>query len=357
MPLRCLDPASGRSIQAFDLSSEAWRALEQQNRLARHLRMACCAAPVTLRRSRLGTQFFAHKAKGDCQTAPETEAHLRLKQMAVEAARANGWEAATEVAGTTPEGERWTADVLALRGRHKVAVEVQWSPQTNEETLRRQKRYAASGVRGLWLFRRGDFPIDFALPAARVGGDAAQGFEALVPTGAEEQRVAMVEFLNAAFSQRLRYGLPTAAEARICARVGSTFCWRCGVKIRIVTGVDVAVGPHRFTFSVPDLSEYADLFGTVRAHIPSSLGVGPIRHRYSAAQERSYLSNGCVECEAFIGEYYEHDAWDDQAEACWFSMRLSERWREAIRSNGEKNYDPAWAVYPTVGAEPALKTP
>jgi hypothetical protein len=64
--------------------------LELENRAKRHLRMPCCSSQVTLKKSRLGTQFFAHKAVGDCSTAPETETHLRLKQMAVAAARAAG---------------------------------------------------------------------------------------------------------------------------------------------------------------------------------------------------------------------------------------------------------------------------
>jgi hypothetical protein len=118
MPLRCLDP-TGRSIRSFDLADEQWRALEVENRRARHLRMPCCSAQVTLKRSRLGTPFFAHKAVGACTTAPETEAHLQLKRMAVEAARASGWTADTEVIGTSPSGEQWKADVLAEKGDAK----------------------------------------------------------------------------------------------------------------------------------------------------------------------------------------------------------------------------------------------
>jgi hypothetical protein len=157
MPLRCLDPA-GRSIQAFDLANEQWRAMEAENRRARHLKMPCCSAPVVLKRSRLGTRFFAHKAVGTCTTAAETEAHLILKAMAVDEARAHGWSVMTEVPGAAPSGEAWRADVLAWRGDRKIAIEIQWSSETNDEILRRQQRYRDSGVRCLWLLRQPSFP-------------------------------------------------------------------------------------------------------------------------------------------------------------------------------------------------------
>ena len=183
MPLRCFDPSVNRSVLAFDLSPEQWRALQRENRSARHLRMPCCQAQVTLKRSRRGTPFFAHKSVGQCATAPETEAHLRLKRIAVDAARTYGWDAETEVAGRTAKGEQWRADVFAQKARSRVAIELQWSSQTNEETLCRQARYAESGVRCLWLFRHRGFPVSRDLPAVRVDGNPDEGFVAFIPTG------------------------------------------------------------------------------------------------------------------------------------------------------------------------------
>ena len=166
--------------------------------------MPCCSAQVILKRSRLGTPFFAHKVLGGCTTVAETEEHLRLKAMTAAAARAHGWTAETEVAGSTPLGEEWKADVLARKGAHKVAVEIQWSGQTNEETMRRQKRYAEAGVRCLWLLRQRGFPVTRELPAACIEGGLEEGFFAVIRSISGEQRLSMEEFLDAVFDKRFR---------------------------------------------------------------------------------------------------------------------------------------------------------
>ncbi|MCK1506316.1 hypothetical protein IVB21_15655 [Bradyrhizobium sp. 18] len=131
-----------------------------------------------MKTSARGLNFFAHKSRGPCRSGPEAEEHLALKLLAVAAARRAGWDCSTEARGASPSGEAWTADVLAQKGRHKIAIEVQLSSQTNEEILRRQERYRQSGVRCLWLVRQPGFPVSKDLPAACVSGDIATGFEA-----------------------------------------------------------------------------------------------------------------------------------------------------------------------------------
>ena len=78
----------------------------------------------------------------------ETLYHQNAKQLILESCQAKGWETALEVAGTG-----WRADVLAQRGQVKIAFEVQWSFLRLDETVARQERYAAEGIRGCWFFR------------------------------------------------------------------------------------------------------------------------------------------------------------------------------------------------------------
>lgn len=343
MPLRCIDPTSNTSVHAFDLSLEEWAQLNQLNKATRHLRMPCCLSQVTLRTSPRDTRYFAHKKIGDCTSAPETEAHLRLKRMAVEIARASGWQAETEVTGSSPSGGQWQADVLARKGRHAIAIEIQWSHQTSEETLRRQARYAESGVRGLWLVRRGDFVPCAALPAARLLEKPAQTYLAALATGGAEQVLPVEELLGAAFGRRFKFGLPIGAKALASVHVGQLHCWKCGAETPILTRIGLACGPYRCDLSVAEFTEFPDLFASLANHIPPNLSVGSIKPRYSTAQSRSYLSNGCEHCGALIGEHFEHEAWEGQARACAFEITFTQRWNEALLQLGK--YEPSWAVY------------
>jgi competence protein CoiA len=343
MPLRCRNPLIGLDLQAFDLSADEWRALAEENRQSHHLRLPCCAADVVLKKSQRGTQFFAHKAKGNCTTAPESEAHLRLKQMAVTAARANGWEATTEVRGATPDGEQWIADVLALKGAWKVAVEIQWSGQTDEETLARHARYAKSGVRGLWLLRQATFHIGQNLPAARVVGDAGENYRALLPNRGITQEIPMTEFLDAAFGGRLKFGMPQGFAAQVSLWANDVECWSCHRQSRVITRITLEYGPYSWGFMVPDLTDHREVFDIVRARLPTEFKGTAIKDRYSRMQERSYLSNGCGHCDALFGEFFEIDYRDGETKVGDFVTSADAPWCRAIAEQYEDAQ--CWGVY------------
>jgi len=359
MPLRCLGP-EGESIHAFDMSGEGWLTLERANKTERHLRMPCCSSSVTLKRSQLGTRFFAHKTTGTCASGPEREEHHQLKRLAVMAARSNGWTAETEVSGTTPDGEAWRADVLAKKGRHAVAIEIQWSGQTNEATGLRQERYRRSSIRGLWLLRQPGFPVTDTLPAVCVGGDLQSGFTALIPyqprmtvrdrsrTDRWHQAVPMEEFLHAVFNRRFRFGVPLGAEALVTIWGALTRCWheRCNAKTRILTSVDITFGGHSAHFTIPQLGEHLALIAKVLKWLPELRDLGVIKPRFSHMQNRSYVSNGCVRCDRIFGEHFEYEAKVNQEVLCSVPIQVSSDWRDAIV--GADGYEDSWSVYSTM---------
>ena len=354
MPLRCLDPA-GKSVHSFDLSDDEWQALVLENRRVRHLRMPCCNSPLMLKRSRLGTRFFAHMKSGACATGAETEEHLELKRMVVEAARSRGWTAQTEIAGITPAGEQWRADVLAQKGTAKIAVEIQWSRQTNDETLRRQERYKQSGIRGLWLLRQPGHPVTHSLPAVCVGGNKDDGFTALIDDHSQISQwqpcMPLRAFMDAAFGGRFQFGLPPPnIEATVTVLGAEMTCWHraCRAKTRVLTGINVAFGAgNGYQLSVSGVGEYPELLRTVLSHVPRNLNIGEIKPRFSKTVGSAYVSNGCVRCDKLMGKSFLHDAWSVQEPLCRFPITLSEQWRQAIVSHdGLDEWVEAWRVYP-----------
>src|SRR5262249_16505243 len=287
MPLKCRDHEN-KLIYSFDLSPEAWRSLAQDNRKRGHLSAACCQSPVVLKRSPLGTQFFAHKIGGGCAWAPETVFHLRLKQLAVEVARENGWQAEPEVPGQTPSGEQWKADVLAEKNNVKVAVEIQWSGQTEEETHRRQERYKQSGLCCLWLMRCCSFAPNKETPAVQIVRTPDGDFTAHIRPSDQKSAVPIRDLLNACFQKRFRFGVPRGVRANVSVRTGTMFCWKCGAETRIISSVDIQFGMHTRSFAVAEFEKYMDLFSAILSSLSPKLEIGTIKSRSSRTQERSY---------------------------------------------------------------------
>ncbi|UAJ10074.1 competence protein CoiA [Polymorphobacter megasporae] len=339
MPLRCLDDAD-RSLDAVALSPLEWAALTATNRHVRHLRMHCCGSPVALKTSRLGTRFFAHFALGGCASGDESPEHLHLKALAITAARAAGWTAEAEVSGTTSGGEPWRADVLATRGKHRVAVEVQWSGQADDETARRQARYAASGVRALWLFRRPGFAIDPDVPAVRVRGTLAAGLTV--------QGLPVADFLAAVFDRRLKFGIPSRVAAKIVVGGIVVTCYglRCGAFNRAVERVVVSAGTNDCHMALSHLSDHLGPRAAVLATLPRDKQRGPIRLR--TLQGRTYLANTCFSCGLPFGEAYLTDL-NSRWTIASTTIVIDKAWAASIAAVHE--FDPVWSV---VARDPAF---
>jgi competence protein CoiA len=361
MPLSCLDQCNAK-IQAFDLNNEQWEALKAQNSHPTLLRMPCCGSDVVLKKSMRGTRFFAHKKVGYCLSGAESEEHRHLKALAVKVARSCGWQAETEVSGVSLLGEPWQADVLAIKGNKKVAIEVQWSRQAIDDILRRQQRYTESGVRGLWLLRHPAFPVIEELPAACIGGTVDEGFHALLPY----QRTRMTQndrlnllgwkavlpmhaFLSAAFDRRLRWGriFEIAANAEVEVFVAEADCVKCGVVTDIIVGLVITIAGERIDLSLLDLTQYTSLKRELCERLPSSFNQSYLKIRYSHTRKESYLSNGCSGCDQLYGDFFLAEYRNGAKVVCRFPIRLTDDWLKLVQESADwKDYQPEWWLLP-----------
>lgn len=343
MPLRCITNA-GDSLLSFDLSPIDWKQLREDNAAQGHLLMTCCEAPVVLKTSRNGLQFFAHKHQGDCTTSLESLQHLALKRLAVSVIRKCGWDVQTEVPGVTPDGEQWIADVLAIKGRSKVAVEIQWSPQTDEQTRSRQERYKRSGVRGLWLLHQPNFPVELKVPAACVMEDGDGGFTAMLPRDSSwgrrarsrsedwGQKLPVQDILRAAFEGRFWYG-HIRPDTLVNLKVNGGFvkCWACSEWTNLVFSLEMWPADGSSEVADLQLSDIPD--DLVPVLIPNSLRawkVGPIKRRYSKTDGGSYISNGCVNCDALQGRFFNTEIMHRLKVITEYTVRVTDRLAETI---------------------------
>lgn len=361
MPLKCF--RDDQPILAFDMETEAaWAALRQENAVQKNLRMPCCGAGVTLRTSKLGTKHFAHSRRGPCATAPESAEHLLAKRAIVDGARMARWDAVTEQAGESAELGPWIADVLATKDVKKIAFEVQWSRQRDDETRRRQARYASSGVRALWLFRQRDIPIDKDVPAVRLAFDeATSSFSARLPSpdhhewmtakelddpGCWSQSIELARFVEGALNGRLRFAPILGLTTPVDVFTEETACWRCAKTTRLVLGITFAAS--RVLPGCPDVElnlhsfgdQLEDGAGVLARMLPAPLlkrhGIGELRPRYSKAEGGSYLSNGCVHCDALQGRFFEHEHGYNLEKSFEVEARFEPEWAARMEDAGDQ---------------------
>lgn len=307
MPLRCVDDA-GSSIQSHLLDEHQWAALKASHAQKRHLRMPCCHELAVLKTSKLGTRFFAHYRRGLCTTKPESAEHLLLKSIVAQAIAKCGWTVETEVRGQTNEGEEWIADVLARKKNNRIAVEIQWSRQTDIDTYARQARYKQSGVRGLWLFKQRDFPTDYLVPALQVVQEAGEMFVTIPTDDINPLRLSVSDFIHHAFTGRFWYGVfrpNTHVKATMYG--GFMSCWKCGSWTNVVSEVEL-LHPRNERFVDIPIAELAEL-PSLMPQLPLEQGiphkkVGKIQMRYSKTVGGRYLANGCVNCNALQGNFF-----------------------------------------------------
>lgn len=327
MPLRCLD--GDKTELAFQHDAESWIALRERRAA---LTFPCCDAAVVLKTSRLGTRYFAHKARAGCESAGETAEHLRAKAIICQALLSKDWKATPEHRLEDDAG-LCVVDVAGYRSEQSsrgIAFEIQWSPQANDVTAARSARYEAHGLRSLWLTRQKKMPVSKDVPTARLALED-DNFVVYLP----KQRIAdhafswasktelddlnnwvrcgsLHEFIVGVLEGKLQFGLPDDVTVGAKAEMSQESCYKCKHVYPVFRGVmfrggkafpglgEAFVDIESLTSGTPICHEVLKVINT---HLRNS-GARTLQMRKSATRRETYLANTCPKCGAMFGSFY-----------------------------------------------------
>jgi hypothetical protein len=261
----------------------------------------CCLTRAVATR-RFGTRFFRHYHLGDCPYAQESWEHLLGKTVLARAAHDAGYCVTTEARGHTPDGTLWIADVLAERGRKRVALEMQWSPISRQTLRERQTTYEASQVKGIWFRRLG--PLELAeqvneskIPWFRIEHEAeSRAFS--VPDFAMD----LHDFAVAALLKGLKWRA-RGQQVRHAYLFGKDRCYvkKCAHDHYVLVAEEFTAIDG--TTSQPSYVDRKGLETAARVLTEQQLlevGASRLKERFS--RNGWYLSNGCPKCNAIYGE-------------------------------------------------------
>jgi len=307
MPLSAL--YLGERIESCNMTTGEWAELKRNYRTS-GLVMACGQAGVP-KTSTLGTQFFAHKSNTDCRLhegGPESTEHLATKAAVARAAREIGWDAVIEF----PAADRaWIADVLVTNGERIIAIEAQWSAQSQADFERRQARYEAVGIECFWLTAAVNKYNASTVPHHALSGSVGN-LRVWLPS-LTDLNLDLGEGIKAILQGEI---VPVAEFVATCAAIKTQMskCWKCDrwMSLWTVTELDLESrcgGDTTLKWSMPwvpwalQRHEQA-LEATIRQAIQISDLPAPIalRSRRSTIADRTYLAMNCPSCGAVQGD-------------------------------------------------------
>lgn len=323
---------NNEKIYSFVYSLKDWIALKEDK--GSSFNMACCGNQAILKTSKLGTQFFAHKVKpkdSNCLTGGETAEHMHIKYLVMKELDRNNWDVEVEKRGVTPSGEQWIADIYAEKGKAKIAIEVQWSPQTFIETRRRQEKYAQSGVRCAWLLRScsvkdtnaitGDYAYSTKdIPIFSIYRNKTQDKQAYMIYNVNKLdsnsswynhrsfkpiMLPLNDFIKRLVSQGLvfipyerftstRFRLKRSSIIEIFMGLDKHFCTKCGHSNKIVARAYFKENYKTRSKKIKDCS--AKEIRIINTYFAKKYMFAPIKKVRSEILNKSFIVNSCIEC-------------------------------------------------------------
>lgn len=361
MSLKCT--LGDQELLSIDFNGDGWEDLRVRNRKDRALKMTCCGGDVTLRQTKLDTQYFAHAKKGSCRAGTDPAEVLLAREVIANAVRQAGWSVSVETAGASGSQEAGMLDVLANReGGKTVGFKIQWGRLPLDEVARYHALSQAAGIRTLWLMRQQSIPVEEATPAFRISHDAESNMCVVSLPGPYyhpafaisrnsdgpnywRQHIELSRFVEGALGGNLRFAPQVGHPLPLDVCAAYTECWRCKKTTGLV--IDLCFAASRVLRDAADVTakiyDFDDegrgaelLMSTLPAALLAPHGIGPIKPRYSRTEGQSYLSNGCIHCDALQGRFFDHEVAYDAHPIFSVDVLFDDRWvshledREAI---------------------------
>lgn len=313
MPLRAY--IKGEEKLSIKFSDEDWNLLKEDiKKGVSNIVLPCCDQHGTLRKSSKGLKHFLHiKSQSTCDWKPESPEHLSSKIEVIKACEDNGWSATPEYAEND-----WRADVLAVKDDKRIAFEIQWSNQTNDDTVLRQERYKTSNVRGCWFFKT--IPKQLRYYGDRYIALKEMPFFKIEKIDSEtyvnfnNHRWALKEFVGHLLNGNIKFreNYSPLADQEIEIIFFDTICWNCDkpqhlytvkTSIKSECGNDMT-GP----WDEENIDIHPEIISAVseiqKSKSDSDFKIGEVKMRYSKTMEDSYLSHGCYHCDALFGDWF-----------------------------------------------------
>lgn len=246
----------------------------------------------------------------------ETRQHFELKQLAAAIGEAEGWSATLEASETTPAGQRWIADVLLERDGRRVAVEVQWSPQSHEAYIRRQEVYAASGVEVVWMHRTRKLRPSAEVVEGRVSETADGRYEVFLE-GYPGQTLPAADFVKSALNGSMKFGFSPSDPVNVYIMEAEAECWHqeCDGVYKMIPMLGITIGNPKYSdptdpklgISLSEVGRYSVAKEKLMTALEHLGGWEHVKERYSRTMQENYLSCGCPKCERILGDHFTID--------------------------------------------------
>ncbi len=271
-----------------------------------------------LRTSKLGLQHFAHK-KGEKPEnwKPESQQHLLAKSEVLLGCKDAGWDAKSEFSEND-----WIADVIAIKGKIRVAFEIQWSRQSYEKTLERQNKFKNSNVRGCWFIKNP--PKEICDWEKKIIAEKETPIFRIYETEKGEicidlygNKIPIRQFVKALLNHKIKYctHLVSKENQNIEIIFSEIKCWKCKTNQHIYIIQDTLESKCGQQIELQDDDWSNNSFkhnpqihnivnNFLKTEKGKSIKIGEIKKRYSNTIKSSYISFGCIKCDSLFGDFY-----------------------------------------------------